>query len=531
MLYRLKGKWRLVLVWSMSGFTLLWTAPGLNRYLVNADHGYQLSMGKQVLLGKFPFVDLFFHYGPLTAFTSAFGLWISDSLIPETVICALGYATALLLIHYLTYSYVSGVAGWLTPILGFLLLSRFYKWYYWLFPLLALYCLHVFLHSNQTQSRPWLYIVGIFGGLAGLYRLDLGAAFLGFYVVSLLGLCGNPFNVGLFIQRFTKFLIGFLFPFLVWLVVLWGNGGTIQDYIGSTVAGGKGAVEKLSLPFPSFDLSNPLPHQSNAALAFALIPLTYILCLFFGGWIGWSSSTRNNTKGKFMAAVGLMGLGIFPQALHRSDVPHLLQVLPPVLIAGSLLVSELWNGAILSKNNSWGRFFLKLAVGFYLVLIISSGWGIRHYGGVDLVKWERNPIPRYQRLAQGIRSGLDHPIIRLVLEVQTLTTENARILVVPWASQLYYFVNRPLSGLLNVFAPGVLDNNEWRHRNLGSIQKDPPAIVIVRDNFFDLPLSDMFRESQPELYTFLATQYSQVVYQRDGWMLLKRKPTILLERF
>ncbi|MEM8805939.1 MAG: NAD-dependent epimerase/dehydratase family protein, partial [Cyanobacteria bacterium P01_G01_bin.38] len=36
--------------------------PTLESFLENADHGYQLSMGKQVLLGKFPFVDFFFHY-------------------------------------------------------------------------------------------------------------------------------------------------------------------------------------------------------------------------------------------------------------------------------------------------------------------------------------------------------------------------------------------------------------------------------------------------------------------------------------
>ncbi|GMR24378.1 MAG: hypothetical protein BMS9Abin37_2915 [Acidobacteriota bacterium] len=78
---------------------LVWRAPGLEFYLSSPDHGYQLALGRQIFFGKFPYVDLFFHYGPLTAFTSAFAIWLSDSLVTETLVCALGYALALFLLH------------------------------------------------------------------------------------------------------------------------------------------------------------------------------------------------------------------------------------------------------------------------------------------------------------------------------------------------------------------------------------------------------------------------------------------------
>lgn len=501
---------------------LLWRSPCLGFYLNSADHGYQLSLGRQVLMGKFPFVDLFFHYGPLTAFSSAFGLWISNSLIPETVICAIGYAIAFFLIHYLVKSYGLALAGWLTPIIGFLFLARFYKWYYWLFPLLVLYCYHVVLSSEYPHNQKWFYLAGIFGGIGGLYRLDLGIATVCCYGTILLGMNLKPLNLKAFGWQFTKFLIGFCLPCLIWVLILWEHGGTVQDYLGAILVGGKGVVEKWSLPLPTFDINHPLSRQSGSAIIFMLIPLTHIVCLFFGGWNWFYGSTQCKEKYKFMAAVGLFGLGLFPQALYRSDIAHLLQVFPSVLIAGGLLVSELWKGTILPKNNIWGRFLSKSFAGLYLIIASVSGWGIRDYGGSDLTKFAWNPVPRYQQLSQGIHSSLNHPIIRLVAEIQKQTTEKDRILVIPLACQLYYFANRPMSGFLNGFARGILDNDKWRQRNLEAIQQNPPTVIIAKDGFFSLSPDDMFRASQPELFVFLSTHYTRIIYQQDGWLLLKQ---------
>ena len=43
---------------------LLMTAPGLDYFLTNRDHGYQLCVGTQVLMGKVPGVDIIVAYGP-----------------------------------------------------------------------------------------------------------------------------------------------------------------------------------------------------------------------------------------------------------------------------------------------------------------------------------------------------------------------------------------------------------------------------------------------------------------------------------
>jgi hypothetical protein len=139
---------------------LLWRAPGLEFYYHSPDHGYQLSLGRQITLGKFPFVDMFFHYGPLTALTSAIGIWLSGSLLGETLICVIGYTAALFLVFALVRAHASTTTGLCATIFSFLMMSRFYKWYYWLFPLLSLYIFHRALVSKK-RDIGYVFCFGI----------------------------------------------------------------------------------------------------------------------------------------------------------------------------------------------------------------------------------------------------------------------------------------------------------------------------------------------------------------------------------
>lgn len=515
----LKEQWRSIsLFFGLPLLLLLWKAPRLEFYLTSADHGYQLSLGKQILFDRFPFIDQFFHYGPLTAFTSAFGLWISDSLIPETIICAIGYAAAIFFIHRLSLIYASKLASYILPIVSFLLIARFYKWYYWLFPLIALYCFHRFLVANPPQKFKVLYIAGIFGGIGGLYRFDLGLATLCLYTLLLLGLCLKPFNLKLFGREIAAFGLGLVLPYLLWFLALSLAGGTVKDFFSALFVGKQGIVKSYALPVPPVDWSHIFSVQSGTAFGFWLLPTTCLLCIAVGGWAHWRRSEPTHPKWIMMVASGLLGLGLSPQAFYRADVHHLLQVLPPVLLSAGMLVTELRQRAKLLKQQ---RSLQGLLV-VYLVILTIAGLGMRAGGGIDLAQWEWNPLPRYQHLSQGIKSNIDHPVIRLMQAVQHQTQPSDRILVVPLACQLYYFADRPMSGLLNGYTVGNIDSPYWRDRNLKAVQAAPPSVIIAQANFFNLPPTDLFRLSQPELYDFLTKTYTKVTAQQDAWILLSQ---------
>ena len=159
-------------------------ARDLEHYISHSDLGYQLSLGRHLLLGKKPFVDFFFLYGPLTGYTSALGLWLTNGVIGEVVICSLGYALSVSCLYYAVSrawgraSLASRAGGLVVVFVALNLMSRFFKWYYWLFPLATLLCLRraVLLVAKERPADRALLAAGFVAGVGGLYRLDLGLA-------------------------------------------------------------------------------------------------------------------------------------------------------------------------------------------------------------------------------------------------------------------------------------------------------------------------------------------------------------------
>ena len=110
---------------------------------------------------------------------------------------------------------------------------------------------------------------------------------------------------------------------------------------------------------------------------------------------------------KFMVLANILGIGLMPQALYRSDICHLLQVLPPLLIAGSILVNRVWQRSGFMIEKKW-CITLKALIILYLLLlsfITKSVYGI----GRDLVNFNNNPMARYSQLIQGVKSS-EHPV-------------------------------------------------------------------------------------------------------------------------
>jgi hypothetical protein len=111
--------------------------------------------------------------------------------------------------------------------------------------------------------------------------------------------------------------------------------------------------------------------------------------------------------------------------------------------------------------------------------------------------------------------GLDaadpnNAVVQVARAVQQHATPKQRILVVPLMPQIYYWVNRPMSGLLNGYA-GIFAGDTWRKRNLEAVQREPPSLIIVDRDFLNGKPDALFRKHNPELYDWLKKHYSHVV--------------------
>ena len=214
-------------------------APSLEFFMSSRDHGYQLSIGTQVLKGKVPGIDVIIAYGPLVMYTSALGLWITHSLIGETILCSTGYALSVFLLYHLVSRYASKWLGLVAAGFGLLLQARFYKWYLWLIPMAILWMSHRYLNSPPTRRWRWIIAGGCILGIGWLFRPDFGTTNLMACLVFL-GLVEasepprGPVRVlralGLFFASFS------IFP-LAWLGYVVARCGIFAPltYFGNTV--------------------------------------------------------------------------------------------------------------------------------------------------------------------------------------------------------------------------------------------------------------------------------------------------------
>jgi len=152
-------------------------------------------------------------------------------------------------------------------------------------------------------------------------------------------------------------------------------------------------------------------------------------------------------------------------------------------------------------------------------LVISQSGGI---GGYDLVKFNVNPIPKFVQIYEGTKSIDANPITNLISNVQNNTTSSDPILIIPPRHQLYFFINRPMSGMTFWYGPGMFDQEKWRKKNLERILANPPKIIIIEKDFSDGYTNYHFGEYQPELYNYIVSNYYTIVDQKQDLIILKR---------
>ncbi|WP_165244871.1 hypothetical protein [Paludisphaera soli] len=448
---------------------LLLKAPGLDYFLTSRDHGYQLCIGGQVLLGKTPGLDLVTVYGPMAMYTSALGLSLSRSLLGETLLCAGGYSLCFALLYLLVRRDWSRTAGIAAALAGYALMARYYKWYVWLIPLAALWAVQGWLDAPDDRKRRWLIRGGLVVGLSWLYRLDMGT-FAGAAFVAMIGVVEARRPDRRLVPSLATFLAAAaVFP-LAWMAYLAAVGGPSAPwaFLASSFHGALVVSRGMAAPMP------PLPHVVIAFASAAAV-------LFVATAVGAFRCLRGQGDGhsQFLLASGLIGLAVVHQAMHRRDPAHLLQVVPPIIVAAFATLATIRRAVgspELPRPARWGlgAFGLLVACG-----LAYATYGMTPYARWDLVTIGSAPADRLRQLARPLANDHAHPALGVVRFLRENSTPDDPVLVFPLDTQLLPLARRKLSGRLHGYYAGVFDGPEDAEANLDAIRAEPPALVVV----------------------------------------------------
>jgi hypothetical protein len=474
-------------VFAIVWLVLLWGAPGVEFYLGSPDHGLQLMTGQQVVRhGKVLFVDLFNHYGPLTSYTSAVGLILHHSLLPETLICAAGYAAALTIL----FAVARRLSGW-PAALGvlvacLLLLARFYKWYYWLFPALTILLL---MRSMRFVAPARRYLP------LGILLTQWPRQSVGRWAASAALTC-----------------LGFAAPlavFCAWLVAQ-GGPSAVAGYFASFLSTSRGFTRSLSIappPLSTWLAVSPLNPEFGRAFCFHVLPLIAGL-----GLLICASAVlkyRLRLGGRLWGCTCLGALGFFPQALWRADLPHLTQVLPLFALTVAILL-----GWLAHWETSWGRWPARLAAAGLSASLILPLMALRPVWAVDLHGFHQPVAAKFRALAHPFELPTPAPEGQLCEFIRAHSNPHDALLVLSYHVQTAFFADRPLAGLLPGYAPGFLTADAWQQRNLNRVGQDDPRLVILAEGCpIDGRPENEVSQFAPRLFEFVEREYPHTAFR------------------
>jgi hypothetical protein len=476
-------------------------APGLEYFLTSRDHGYQLCIATQILMGKVPGIDIITAYGPMAMYTSALGLKLSGSLIGEMTLCALGYAVGLFLIYWLVKTHSTRTIGLMAAGAAFLIQARFYKWYVWLIPLGTLWALHHYATDSIPHRRRSAIVTGLVLGLSWLYRLDIGTLefVTSLVFISIIELGRPTRRYDQCIRTLVLVTVSFSILPLCWfgyLAIVIGAHAPLV-FLRTTLEGA------LTV---SQGMAQSLPPIRVLVLAYILVLSTLLLASGIGFAREWAG--RADGRSRFLLAAALTGLGVFHQAIHRMDPPHLLQVIPPAIVCAFVLLAMYLNRIAANTPRKLGELALVTSGLVYFLVVGYVGAGLMQWGRQDLIGLSSWSAGRYVDLAHPLDSADRFPFVKAIRAIREKTDPAEPILVFPLDCQFYALAQRKLSGRLHAYYAGVFDAPLHQSASLQAIRKEMPSLVVLssdRNQPPDGSISDVFALRSRAAHQYLET--------------------------
>jgi hypothetical protein len=479
------------------------------------DELFQLALGLKVAHGAWPGLDFFTNYGPGVAVISALSWGTAYPFLIEVLV-----GTALLAAGLLAFWRAGWIAGRPMHNAGLLLalvaLAPIWaKYYYVLWP--GLFLLVLGDPAAEGASRGRFALLGLVLGLGGWFRLEIGlalsAALAGALVVrwrakpagASLGALAGCAAAGAVAPWFAYYG-------LAWMARgrLEGPGDLLDFYVVSTLAKAVDFHWVAARP-------RLVGFLEASSLAGWLAVLLALAALAVAAWCfpRAAGGPGRSPLGRRAWCAAWLLLCLSPQALHRFDAMHILQVAAAGAVAAGLGLAVLRE-----TGGSVGRPWRLLVTSVALVLLLAlagrtAAKAVRAAGG-----WPA----RIQELATGF-GALDPaaPDVQLAAVVRARTRAGDTLLVPSVDTRMLVLAGRPFGGLFPHWSFRLPER--WQERQLAALRREPAALVLQADFYRAAeappelrPLDFLGRN--PRLDAHVAAAYPRVLHATPRWRIL-----------
>jgi hypothetical protein len=501
----------LILLAVSIGFESLFIHHGLSAM----DEGWPLHAAMELLDGKTLYDEVFWVFPPGHLVPA----WIAYSLDPPGIVLVRTLYAAFTVAACLAALFV---ARRLMPadfaLLAALLVaiaaprSHFehllfgYRYLVWSFIVL------LFFHLRLTRDESrWLFLAGLFAGIALFFRLT--PAFAVSAAVSV-GIVGASRSWQRWIRDGLWYSAGLLLIWIPVLVWMQGTVGLERFWIEMVVR----PVEMTALqskPIPPILLENL--NRTTLSFAFASIGFRFYP-LFYLGFVGvllyrWGRALlmRRPFDDVFLLTFVVFGAIYFTRSMGRSDVPHLDSAIPPVAILLAYCASLAARFEIF--RTEFGNRRAALSRGALCVCVFAA-WAFMNGSDRFLDQQAMMGGTPLQNVGGEInvrRRSLGMLVDRLVPVIQKHADPDDTILVMTHAPLIYVVTDRHSPGYFDVVMPGTFRRPEEEQGFLERIQNEPPAVVVWPLQPFDRNPNRGLEQTAPVLSAWIADNYRPVL--------------------
>jgi hypothetical protein len=260
--------------------------------------------------------------------------------------------------------------------------------------------------------------------------------------------------------------------------------------------------------------SDRLFSTANAlALLQVAVPITCLAGCVVGLRDLASQLTNAQARGFTLFCVSLVGIGVYPQSMHRADLQHLLQVGFPFIMVFTLLVGGLLSG----YREHVGVFRLVGVVWF--VITLAAAFKLLPGAAIDLGPLSVHTGRRWWAVAALPASTTLDPSADMAMALRRLTSPASSVFLVltPTDMPMLFFGQRYQAGIFPVYESGMFSSRYWLDRNRTALTASPPDYLVVPQSMDNDPAPFM-----PDVISKWESQYRTKLYENTRYRLLAR---------